>query len=112
MKRTLRKMISFTQNAINQFKEVVEKDEKIRIAVVGGGCSGMSYAMEFIKAGDIEEEDAEIDLESAVTVVIDYHSADILTNTTVDYVKTLKQSGFSFLNPDANTTCGCGMSFS
>ena len=105
-------MISFTDEAIDQFTKVVEKDEKVRIAVRGGGCSGMSYAMDFIKASDIEEEDTHIDLASSVTIIIDYYSADILKNTTVDYVKTLQQSGFSFLNPDTNTTCGCGMSFS
>tara|TARA_R110000824_G_scaffold21466_11_gene79954 strand:- start:1280 stop:1600 length:321 start_codon:yes stop_codon:yes gene_type:complete len=106
-------MIEFTNKAIDQFKEVTEKDEKVRIAVRGGGCSGMSYAMDFIKADDIEwDDDMQIDLEKSVTIVIDYYSADILKNTTVDYVKTLKQSGFSFLNPNANTTCGCGSSFS
>jgi iron-sulfur cluster assembly protein len=105
-------MITFTDKAINQFKEVIEKDEKIRIAVQGGGCSGMSYAMNFIKAEEIEEEDMQIDLEKSITVIIDYYSADILKNTTVDYIKTLQQSGFSFLNSDANTTCGCGSSFS
>ena len=105
-------MITFTDKAINQFKEVIEKDEKVRIAVRGGGCSGMSYAMNFIKADEIEEEDMQIDLNESVIVIIDHYSADILKNTTVDYVKTLRQSGFSFLNPDTNTTCGCGMSFS
>jgi iron-sulfur cluster assembly protein len=105
-------MIEFTDKAIDQFKEVIEKDEKVRIAVRGGGCSGMSYAMDFIKVEDIEEEDMQIDLEKSITIVIDYYSAGILENTTVDYVKTLKQSGFSFLNPNANTTCGCGSSFS
>jgi len=105
-------MITFTDKAISQFKEVIEKDEKVRIAVRGGGCSGMSYAMDFIKTEEIEEEDMQIDLNESVIVIIDHYSADILKNTTVDYVKTLRQSGFSFLNPDTNTTCGCGMSFS
>ena len=105
-------MITFTDKAISQFKEVIEKDEKVRIAVRGGGCAGMSYAMDFIKTEEIEEEDMQIDLNESVIVIIDHYSADILKNTTVDYVKTLRQSGFSFLNPDTNTTCGCGMSFS
>ena len=105
-------MITFTDKAIDQILKIMEKDERIRIAVVVGGCSGMSYVMDAVKDNDIEEDDIQIDLKEAVTIVIDYYSADILKNTIVDYVKTLQQSGFSFSNPDANTTCGCGMSFS
>jgi len=105
-------MITFTDKAIDQILKIMEKDERIRIAVVGGGCSGMSYVMDAVKDNDIEDEDIQIDLKETVTIVIDYYSADILKNTIVDYIKTLQQSGFSFSNADANTTCGCGMSFS
>ncbi|HHZ97544.1 MAG TPA: iron-sulfur cluster assembly accessory protein [Flavobacteriales bacterium] len=60
---------------------------------------------------EIDEEDIRLDYEG-VDIYIDPHSSELLTNTTVDYVKTLQRQGFVFMNPNANTTCGCGSSFS
>ena len=102
-------MVSFTDKAIAQFKTVLEAPECVRIAVVGGGCAGMSYMMDITSEGD--EEDILINLDH-VQIYIDPHSADILSNTTIDFVKTLQKEGFVFNNPDSNTTCGCGLSFS
>jgi iron-sulfur cluster assembly protein len=81
----------------------------VRIAVVGGGCSGFTYTLDFTE--EIDEEDILLDI-SGVKVYIDPYSADILKNTTVDYQSSLQKYGFTFMNPDANSTCGCGMSFS
>ena len=69
----------------------------------------MSYCVSI--ETEIDEEDILLDI-VGVKVYIDPYSADILKNTTVDYTMTLQQQGFVFNNPDANTTCGCGSSFS
>ena len=63
------------------------------------------------KLHDFDEEDILLDIPGA-TVYIDPYSADLLSETTVDFVKTLQREGFVFMNPRANTTCGCGSSFS
>lgn len=102
-------MITFTRTAIEELNLSLDPSESVRVAVVGGGCSGMSYVLDIVSEGD--EEDLELLLED-VKIYVDPHSAAILSNTTVDYVKTLQRKGYVFLNPDANTTCGCGSSFS
>ena len=102
-------MVEFTAPAIEHLNDVVEDEEIIRVAVVGGGCSGFTYILDFTQ--DVDEEDIQLDI-PGVRVYIDPHSADILKNTTVDYQSGLQQRGFVFRNPDANSTCGCGMSFS
>ena len=102
-------MIQLTERAINELIKVLEADEVVRIAVQGGGCSGMSYTLTI--ETDLDEEDILLNI-PGVKVYIDPYSADILNETTVDYEMTLQQQGFSFKNPLANTTCGCGSSFS
>ena len=102
-------MIQITERAINELIKVLEPDEVVRIAVQGGGCSGMSYNLTI--ETDLDEEDILLNI-SGVKVYIDPYSANILNETTVDYEITLQQQGFSFKNPLANTTCGCGSSFS
>jgi len=102
-------MIEFTTAATDHLNGALEPSESLRVAVVGGGCAGMSYMMDIVTDGD--EDDLTMTFHN-VTVYIDPHSASILSNTTVDYVETLQSKGFKFLNPDANTTCGCGSSFS
>ena len=102
-------MIQITPRAINELVKALDPNEIVRIAVRGGGCSGMSYCVSI--ETEIDEEDILLDI-VGVKVYIDPYSADILKNTTVDYAMTLQQQGFVFNNPDANTTCGCGSSFS
>jgi len=102
-------MIQLTPTAINELVKALKPDEVVRIAVRGGGCSGMSYCLSI--ETEIDEEDILLDI-VGVKVYIDPYSADILQNTIVDYAMTLQQQGFTFNNPDAHTTCGCGSSFS
>jgi iron-sulfur cluster assembly protein len=102
-------MIEFTTAGVEYLNECVEEGEIVRVAVVGGGCSGFTYTIAFTE--EIDEEDIQLDI-PGVKVYIDPHSADILKNTTVDYKSSLQRYGFVFMNPDANSTCGCGMSFS
>ena len=102
-------MISFTQAATERLNDVIEPHENVRVAVMGGGCSGMSYSL----AIDTETDEADILITlDGVSVYVDPHSAGILEETVIDYVKTLQTEGFVFNNQKANTTCGCGMSFS
>jgi len=102
-------MLALTTAAIDQLKIAIEPPEVIRIGVRGGGCAGMSYSIEI--ETDFDEEDVLIQFDH-VKIYIDPHSAGILEKTTIDYTETLYQKGFQFINPEANTTCGCGMSFS
>ena len=102
-------MLEFTEAAQEQLQEVLAEDEAVRVAVVGGGCAGMSYMLNI--ADERDDDDLEINI-GAVSVYVDPHSAGILKNTKIDYVSTLQTKGFVFMNSEANTTCGCGMSFS
>jgi iron-sulfur cluster assembly protein len=102
-------MISFTAAAKEHLNEAIESHESVRVGVLGGGCSGMSYSLTLDT--EVDEDDILITL-GKVRVYIDPHSAAILEKTVIDYIKTLQNQGFVFNNPQANTTCGCGMSFS
>jgi iron-sulfur cluster assembly protein len=101
-------MISFTDAAKEHLATALEEHEMVRVAVQGGGCSGMNYVLNIETEHD--EEDILLDVPGRI-VYIDPYSADILSETTVDYVKSLQREGFVFMNPRANTTCGCGSSF-
>ena len=102
-------MISFTDTAKERLEEVIESHESVRVAVMGGGCSGMSYSLTI--ETETDEDDILITL-GDLRVYVDPHSAGILEKTVIDYIKTLQKEGFVFNNPQANTTCGCGSSFS
>ena len=102
-------MLSFTSQAIERMNEVLKPSECVRVAVQGGGCAGMSYTLNIVD--EFDEEDILMEL-GDVMIYIDPHSASILSSTTVDYTEMGLQSGFVFMNHLANTTCGCGMSFS
>lgn len=102
-------MIQFTEAAVNHLQGALDPGDIVRVAVMGGGCSGMSYSLSV--ETEFDEDDFLIEY-GEVKVYVDSHSSFILKDTTVDYVVTLQQQGFSFNNPNANTTCGCGSSFS
>jgi iron-sulfur cluster insertion protein len=90
-------------------KEEGEAGDFLRVSVVGGGCSGYQYGLDF----DKEERMGDLALEfSGVKVVIDPISLGYLKGTVVDYVSGLNGTGFQFKNPNAKRTCGCGSSFS
>ncbi len=84
-------------------------DYFIRVSVVGGGCSGLSYKMDF----DNEEQpmDQVFD-DKGVKLVTDLKSFLYLCNTTLEFSRGLNGKGFHFVNPNASRTCGCGESFS
>ena len=89
-------------------KEGLSADQGLRIAVVGGGCSGFQYSMSF----DTRKDDDVVTELGGVNVFVDEISLPYIAGTTLDYVEGLHNAGFRFENPRATRTCGCGSSFS
>jgi iron-sulfur cluster assembly accessory protein len=81
----------------------------VRVGVVGGGCSGFQYSMDFENA---EREGDTVVEREGVKLYVDAMSAMYLQGVTIDYVVGLQGAGFKFVNPNAKNTCGCGQSFS
>jgi iron-sulfur cluster assembly protein len=81
----------------------------LRMGVRGGGCSGMSYSLEFDTERGPHDKEFEID---GVKVVVDKKSYLYLNGTTLDWVQQGLTGGFTFVNPNAKSSCGCGSSFS
>lgn len=105
--------VLFTASAVDAvakaLKEEGETGDFLRVSVVGGGCSGYQYGLDF----DKEERMGDIAMDfGGVKVVVDPVSAGYLRGTVVDYVTGLHGTGFQFKNPNAKRTCGCGSSFS
>lgn len=108
--------IEVTEKAVANIKRLIEKEGKpdsvVRVGVRGGGCSGLSYVLQFEGADRINPmTDTVIDREG-VRIVVDRKSALFLAGTTLDYQDGLMGKGFTFKNPNASQTCGCGESFS
>ena len=106
--------IEVTEPAAERIRDLLEREGKLethrlRMKVVGGGCSGLRYELAF----DDHFGDNDADIEShGVRLVVDEKSALYLAGTTLNFVDTLQESGFKIENPNASTTCGCGESFS
>ncbi len=104
-------MITLTPDAIAKVKSILaerKEDSGLRIAVVGGGCSGFQYQMTLDK--EPRADDEILDMEG-LRVFVDTKSLLYLNGTKVDYVDDLNGSGFKFDNPNAKASCGCGESF-
>lgn len=106
-------MIQLTPTAIGKVKEILDAQEPapagLRIAVVGGGCSGFSYSMAFENTPGLLDKTYDFE---GLKVFIDQASMLYLDGAQVDYVETMEGSGFKFNNPQVKSTCGCGSSFS
>ncbi len=106
-------MIDFKQNAVLKVKELIAEegnaDLKLRIFVQGGGCSGFQYGFTFDELAQEDDFDLEFD---GVHLLIDSMSSQYLQGATVDYVEDISGAQFTIKNPNAQTTCGCGSSFS
>jgi iron-sulfur cluster assembly accessory protein len=106
--------ITLTERAAKEVKKVLEEQKHstetmLRVRVVGGGCSGFSYDLKFDDQFD-EKLDSKT-TQHDVTVVVDRKSDLYLDGTTVDYYEGLEKRGFTFENPNAVKSCGCGSSF-
>jgi iron-sulfur cluster assembly accessory protein len=105
--------IELTPRAVEKAKEILSRQNPapmgLRVSVVGGGCSGFSYQMNFESDPSGIDKTFEFD---GLKVFVDQVSLMYLNGTKIDYVETLEASGFKFDNPNVKTTCGCGSSFS
>ena len=105
-------MVQLSDRAISKVKEILESQDPkpvgLRLAVVGGGCSGFSYSMNFENTPNILDKTYNYD---GLKVFVDQASLLYLDGANVDYVESLEGSGFKFENPNVKSTCGCGSSF-
>jgi iron-sulfur cluster assembly accessory protein len=106
-------MISLTPLAIEKVKEIMNQQNPLplglRVAVIGGGCSGFTYHMAF--ENEVHENDNVYEFDG-LKVMVDQVSEMYLDGAQIDYVETLEGAGFKFNNPNVRSTCGCGASFS
>lgn len=111
-------IVTLTETAIKQVDALLERENKdrnqygLRLAIKGGGCSGLSYELKF---DDLQEKDIIQEFsatESVIRVFVDPKSSIYLKGMSVDFDDGLMGKGFVFKNPNASNTCGCGESFS
>ena len=107
------RLVKLTENAAKKVSSLLTKQGRpggvLRVAVVGGGCSGLQYKM------DLQDAPANRDIlvdTAGVKVVVDPKSALYVTGSELDYVDALQEGGFKVKNPNAATSCSCGESFS
>ena len=106
--------LALSETAVKQVKELKTAQNLpgnvfLRMGVKGGGCSGMSYSLEF--DSETGPHDREFEIEG-IKIVCDKKSYLYLNGTTLDYVQQGLTGGFTFVNPNAKSSCGCGTSFS
>jgi len=106
--------VVITEKAAGEVMKVIEEQKfeegvALRVGVTGGGCSGFSYSLGFDKAFD-EAADSKTE-QHGVTVVVDKKSSLYLDGTTLDFHDGIEKRGFTFDNPNAVKSCGCGSSF-
>lgn len=106
-------MITMTSKAIAEIKKLMSQENPnqeigLRVGVKGGGCSGLSYILNFENEPRQDDKTLEFD---GVKVFMDPKSAIYLNGTQLDFSGGLNGSGFTFNNPNAQRTCGCGSSF-
>lgn len=105
--------VAFTESAVTEIRRLMKEqqttdDRALRVGVKGGGCSGMTYVLEFDKR---QENDQEFSI-GGIPVILNQSHELYLYGMTVDFEHGLNARGFVFHNPNAKTTCGCGTSFS
>ena len=104
--------LEITSTAIEKVREIMGQQMPqpagLRVAVVGGGCSGFSYQMNF--ENETNAIDKTFDF-NGLKIFVDQASLLYLKGTKIDYVESLTGSGFKFENPNVKSTCGCGSSF-
>lgn len=107
-------LVTLTERAAAHVKTLFERkgtpEAWLRVAVGGGGCSGMSYKLDV--ATEKGATDKEIAGPNGVNLLVDMKSSLYIAGITIDYDDDLMNAGFKFINPNAKTSCGCGESFS
>ena len=106
-------MITITDNAVAKIRDIIAEESnpelKLRVFVQGGGCSGMQYGFTLDEIANDDDWNLDID---GVQILVDSMSGGYLQGAEVDYKEDQYGSNFSIKNPNAQTTCGCGSSFS
>lgn len=106
-------MVNVTETAAGKIRELLERERQpehgLRMRVVGGGCSGLQYKLEFEAAPDDESTIIE---SNGVRLFVDMKSALYLAGSELDFDDGLMGAGFKITNPNAKNQCGCGESFS
>ncbi|HET8882483.1 MAG TPA: iron-sulfur cluster insertion protein ErpA [Solimonas sp.] len=105
--------VIFTAAAADKVRELLDdeddREQKLRVFVTGGGCSGFQYGFKFDKN---QEEDDTVVVRNGVTLLVDPMSVQYLMGAEIDYKESVEGAQFVIRNPNASTTCGCGNSFS
>ena len=106
-------ILFLTEAAVKKVKAMMESQQKegygLRFGVVPGGCAGLSYELSFQKT--FFENDHVIE-QDGLKIYVNDESVAFIKGTKIDYIDTLKESGFKYYNPNAKSSCGCGTSFS
>jgi len=106
-------MITVTDQAVIKLKDILAEENnsalKLRVFVQGGGCSGMQYGFTLDEVQNEDDWNLEI---NGVGVLVDSMSSSYLQGAEIDYKDDVYGSSFTIKNPNAETTCGCGSSFS
>jgi iron-sulfur cluster insertion protein len=106
-------MINISESALNKIADLLAEENnpnvKLRTFVQGGGCSGFSYGFTFDE--EQNEDDFVVDKEGII-ILVDSMSMQYLQGAEIDFTESLNGSQFSIKNPNAQSTCGCGSSFS
>lgn len=112
METTTQAPVTFTSSALNEVKRLIEVDgfdasKKLRVGVKGGGCSGMTYVLDF----DQPKENDTLFENNGIEFLIDKSHSIYLVGMEINWEGGLNSRGFTFKNPNASSTCGCGTSF-
>jgi iron-sulfur cluster assembly accessory protein len=103
--------VNVTEQAAAKIKEMIAAENRegqgLRLKVVGGGCSGLQYKIDF----DLPKVSDKVFEKDGAKVLVDMKSLLYLSGTELDYKEELMQSGFVFQNPNVKKSCGCGASF-
>ena len=107
--------VTLTEAAASEIRRVMDEQNRdelkyVRVGVVGGGCSGFQYSFDFTNGYDAAQDT--FSEHHGVGVVVDKKSDLFLDGTTIDFYTGLEKRGFTFDNPNAVKSCGCGSSFS
>jgi len=107
--------ITLSESATREIKKIITEnslpntDTRLRVGVKGGGCSGFTYLLDLTEE-PIGDEDEEVE-SNGVKIVIDQKSLLYLSGAEIDFMENTLQRGFTFKNPNATSSCGCGHSF-
>ena len=109
--------ITISDRAANRINELRKEQNlsdqaKLRVGVVSGGCSGLTYELDFDQAEPSEDDKDRLLEDNGITLIVDMRSFLYLSGTQLDYTEGLEGQGFHFHNPNATRTCSCGESFS